>query len=128
MAKIDVSRQRDSLLGDAAAIQLLPRELLLLIQDGSSTQLLEAVANAALVSPATDRIFAHFEWPAMAVPSVPFRCWASSTPPAGGTATPRLLAGNGGAYNGQITGISAEATSITMMLSGIPTRAKSENL
>lgn len=61
MATIDVSRQRESLLGDAAAIQFLPRELLLIIQDRSSTQLLEAVANAALVSPATERVFAHFE-------------------------------------------------------------------
>ncbi|KAL2164658.1 hypothetical protein VTH06DRAFT_3875 [Thermothelomyces fergusii] len=62
MATIDVSRQRASLLRDAAALQVLPRELLLIIQDHNSTQLLEAVANAALAAPAaTDRIFAHFE-------------------------------------------------------------------
>ncbi|KAL2155988.1 hypothetical protein VTH82DRAFT_732 [Thermothelomyces myriococcoides] len=62
MATIDVSRQRASLLSDAAAIQVLPRELLLIIQDHNSTQLLEAVANAALAAPAAaDRIFTHFE-------------------------------------------------------------------
>jgi midasin len=61
MATIDVSRQRQSLLGDAATLQFLPRELLLMIQDHNSIQLLEAVANAALVAPATDSIFAHFE-------------------------------------------------------------------
>ncbi|KAL2201432.1 hypothetical protein P885DRAFT_73781 [Corynascus similis CBS 632.67] len=61
MATIDVSRQRASLLGDAATLQLLPRELLLIIQDHNSTQVLEAVASAALVALATDRIFAHFE-------------------------------------------------------------------
>ncbi|AEO57560.1 hypothetical protein MYCTH_2303853 [Thermothelomyces thermophilus ATCC 42464] len=62
MATIDLSRQRASLLGDAAAMQVLPRELLLIIQDHNSTQLLEAVANAALAAPAaTDRILAHFE-------------------------------------------------------------------
>lgn len=58
---IDVSRQRQSLLGDAATLQCLPRELLLVIQDHQSTQLLDAVARAALVAPATDSIFAHFE-------------------------------------------------------------------
>ncbi|KAK3301992.1 uncharacterized protein B0T15DRAFT_561457 [Chaetomium strumarium] len=61
MATIDMSLQRESLLGDAATLQLLPRELLLILQDHHSTQLFDAVANAALVSPATDRIFAHFE-------------------------------------------------------------------
>lgn len=61
MATIDVSRQRDSLIGDAATLQFLPAELLRMIQDHQSTQLLEAVANAALVAPATDGVFAHFE-------------------------------------------------------------------
>ncbi|KAL2128150.1 hypothetical protein VTI74DRAFT_9603 [Chaetomium olivicolor] len=61
MATIDVSRQRESLLGDAATLQFLPHELLLMIQDHHSFQLLDAVANAALIAPATDRIFAHFE-------------------------------------------------------------------
>ncbi|KAK4106817.1 midasin [Parathielavia hyrcaniae] len=61
MATIDVSWQRNSLLGDAATLHLLPQELLVLIRDQSSTQLLDAIASAALVAPATDRIFAHFE-------------------------------------------------------------------
>ncbi|GAB1320673.1 AAA ATPase midasin [Madurella fahalii] len=60
MATIDVSRQRESLLSDAATLQHLPPELLLVIRDHQSTQLLEAIANAALHAPATDRIFAHF--------------------------------------------------------------------
>ena len=59
---IDVSRQRASLLGDAATLELLPPELLLVIQDhDSSTKLLDAIASAALTLTATDRIFAHFE-------------------------------------------------------------------
>ncbi|KAK4123584.1 midasin [Parathielavia appendiculata] len=61
MATIDVSRQRNSLLGDAATLRFLPQELLVLIRDHSSVQLLEAIANAALITPATERIFAHFE-------------------------------------------------------------------
>ncbi len=65
MATIDVSRQRASLLGDAATLAVLPHELLLMIQDHSSNnaspQFLEAVSNAALIAPATDTIFAHFE-------------------------------------------------------------------
>ncbi|KXX82541.1 Midasin [Madurella mycetomatis] len=61
MATIDVSRQRESLLSDAATLQSLPPELLLVIRDHQSTQLLEAIANAALHAPASDRIFAHFE-------------------------------------------------------------------
>ncbi|KAK3357586.1 hypothetical protein B0T25DRAFT_604507 [Lasiosphaeria hispida] len=60
-ATIDVSLQRASLLSDAATLQLLPPELLLVIQDHQSTQLLAAIAQAALTSPATDRIFCHFE-------------------------------------------------------------------
>ncbi|KAK4193558.1 putative midasin [Podospora australis] len=62
MATIDVSLQRQSLLSDTATLQFLPRELVLIIQDHQSTQLLEAIATAALnAPPATDRIFAHFE-------------------------------------------------------------------
>ncbi|AEO69442.1 uncharacterized protein THITE_2119855 [Thermothielavioides terrestris NRRL 8126] len=61
MACVDVNRQRQSLLGDTATLRFLPSELLLMIQDHTSTQLLEAVANAALIAPATDAIFAHFE-------------------------------------------------------------------
>ncbi|KAK0646139.1 hypothetical protein B0T16DRAFT_352277 [Cercophora newfieldiana] len=58
---IDVSAQRASLLADAATLELLPPELLLIIQDHQSTKLLEAVARAALAAPATDSIFCHFE-------------------------------------------------------------------
>lgn len=63
MATIDVSLQRRSLLRDAATLQFLPRELVLIIQDHHthSSQLLEAIATAALIAPATDRIFAHFD-------------------------------------------------------------------
>ncbi|KAK0622968.1 hypothetical protein B0T14DRAFT_476182 [Immersiella caudata] len=60
-ATIDVSAERASLLADAATLQLLPPELLLIIQDHNSTQFLEAVAKAALSAPATDRIFCHFD-------------------------------------------------------------------
>ncbi|KAL2271783.1 hypothetical protein VTJ83DRAFT_1154 [Remersonia thermophila] len=61
MASIDVSRQREALLGDAAVLDHLPRELLLVIQDGASTKLLEAVADAALIPQVTNRLFAYFE-------------------------------------------------------------------
>jgi midasin len=61
MASIDVSRQRQALLGDASTLQHLPRELVLVIQDGNSPKILEAIADAALVSPATDHMFAYFE-------------------------------------------------------------------
>ncbi|KAK0711033.1 hypothetical protein B0H67DRAFT_491651 [Lasiosphaeris hirsuta] len=61
VATIDVSLQRASLLSDAATLQLLPPELLLVLQDHQSTQLLAAIAQAALTAPATDRIFCHFE-------------------------------------------------------------------
>ncbi|KAK4443930.1 hypothetical protein QBC34DRAFT_476083 [Podospora aff. communis PSN243] len=60
-ATIDVSAQRASLLADAETLQLLPPELVLIIQDHNSTQVLEAVAKAALTAPATDKIFCHFE-------------------------------------------------------------------
>ncbi|KAF4968228.1 hypothetical protein FSARC_4319 [Fusarium sarcochroum] len=61
MGKIDVSRQRRSLLADATVLEHLPAELLAIIQDQSSTKLLDAVAEAALCPPLTERIFAHFE-------------------------------------------------------------------
>ncbi|KAL0473808.1 midasin [Neurospora intermedia] len=61
MAVIDVSQQRASLLSDATTLDLLPPELLLMIQDHQSTKFLDAIASAALVSTATDRIFTHFE-------------------------------------------------------------------
>ncbi|RYC95917.1 Midasin [Fusarium oxysporum f. sp. narcissi] len=61
MAMIDVSRQRRSLLADATVLEHLPAEILAIIQDQSSTKLLDAVAEAALCPPLTERIFAHFE-------------------------------------------------------------------
>lgn len=61
MAVIDVSQQRASLLSDATTLDLLPPELLLMIQDHQSTKFLDAIASAALVSTATDRVFTHFE-------------------------------------------------------------------
>ncbi|KAM0394946.1 hypothetical protein ACHAQC_004784 [Fusarium culmorum] len=61
MAMIDVSRQRRSLLADATVLELLPAEILAIIQTESSTKLLDAIAEAALCPPLTERIFAHFE-------------------------------------------------------------------
>ncbi|KAM0562196.1 hypothetical protein ACHAPJ_002641 [Fusarium lateritium] len=60
MGMIDVSRQRRSLLADATVLEHLPAELLAIIQD-QSTKLLDAVAEAALCPPLTERVFAHFE-------------------------------------------------------------------
>ncbi|PNY23678.1 Midasin [Tolypocladium capitatum] len=61
MAMIDVSRQTRSLLEDATALDHLPPDLLEIIRNSSSTNLLDAVSQAALSPPLTERIFAHFE-------------------------------------------------------------------
>ncbi|RFN52179.1 hypothetical protein FIE12Z_3562 [Fusarium flagelliforme] len=61
MGMIDVSRQRRSLLADATVLEILPAEILAIIQTDSSTKLLDAIAEAALCPPLTERIFAHFE-------------------------------------------------------------------
>lgn len=61
MTVIDVSRQRRSLLEDAAALHHLPPDLLEIIRNSSSTNLLDAVSQAALSPPLTERIFVHFE-------------------------------------------------------------------
>lgn len=61
MAMVDVSRQRRSLLEDATVLEHLPANLLAIFQDQNSTKLLDAVAEAALCPPLTERIFAHFE-------------------------------------------------------------------
>ncbi|KAF5026068.1 hypothetical protein F66182_1860 [Fusarium sp. NRRL 66182] len=61
MVMIDVSQQRRSLLADATVLDHLPAEILAIIQDQSSTKLLDAVAEAALCPPLTERVFAHFE-------------------------------------------------------------------
>ncbi|KAL6692625.1 hypothetical protein J3F84DRAFT_103279 [Trichoderma pleuroticola] len=61
MTMIDVSRQRRSLLKDAAALDHLPAELLEIIKHQSSTKLFDAVSEAALIPSLTERIFVHFE-------------------------------------------------------------------
>jgi midasin len=61
MAVMDVSRQRRSLLHDATVLEHLPAELLDVIKDHTATKLLDAVAEASLLPPLTERIFVHFE-------------------------------------------------------------------
>lgn len=61
MSMIDVSRQRRSLLSDATILHHLPAELLDIIKNPGSGNLLDAVSEAALIPPLTDRIFAHFD-------------------------------------------------------------------
>ncbi|TWU73648.1 hypothetical protein ED733_003408 [Metarhizium rileyi] len=61
MAMIDVSRQKRSLLADAIVLDHLPPELLDIIRQQSTTKLLDAVTQAALCPPLTERIFVHFE-------------------------------------------------------------------
>lgn len=61
MAMIDVSRQRRSLLRDATVLHHLPSELLEIIKHQSSTNLFDAVSEAALTPSLTERIFVHFE-------------------------------------------------------------------
>ncbi|KHN99534.1 Midasin [Metarhizium album ARSEF 1941] len=58
---IDVSRQKRSLLADATVRDLLPPELLDTIRQQSTTKLLDAVTQAALCPPLTERVFVHFE-------------------------------------------------------------------
>lgn len=62
MAKLDVSSQIRSLHGDTATFALLPSELQNISWWETSTEILDAVAEASLIDPRlTDRIFAHFE-------------------------------------------------------------------
>lgn len=61
MAKYDVSSQRASLLSDATTVACLPPELLQIIRSQNSTNLLDALSQAALIPRLTGRIFAHFE-------------------------------------------------------------------
>ncbi|KAI9166729.1 Midasin [Paramyrothecium foliicola] len=61
MAVVDVSRQRRSLLQDATVLDHLPAELLDVVKDHATTRLLDAVSEAALIPPLTERIFVHFE-------------------------------------------------------------------
>lgn len=61
MALIDVSRQRRSLLQDSTVLNHLTPDLLDVIQNHSSTCLLDVVAQAALAPALTDLIYVHFE-------------------------------------------------------------------
>ena len=61
MAAMDISRQRRSLLDDATALDHLPAELLHIIKDHTSSKILDAVSEAALIPLLTERIFVHFE-------------------------------------------------------------------
>ncbi|KAK1640371.1 ATPase [Colletotrichum phormii] len=61
MASIDVSTQRSALLNDATVLEHLPTEILEVIRNHTSSHLLDAVAEAALIPQLTDRIFVHFE-------------------------------------------------------------------
>lgn len=61
MAKFDVDSQRNSLLCDAIALAQLPPELMDIIRDQNSTNLLDAVSQAALIPRLTGHIFANFE-------------------------------------------------------------------
>ncbi|UNI14165.1 AAA ATPase midasin [Purpureocillium takamizusanense] len=61
MDMIDVSRQTRSLLRDATALDHLPPDLLGLIRNFSSTNLLDAISQAALIPRLTERVFVHFE-------------------------------------------------------------------
>lgn len=61
MAAMDISRQRRSLLNDATALNHLPAELLDVIKDHTSAKIVDAVSEAALIPPLTERIFVHFE-------------------------------------------------------------------
>ncbi|KAI6359331.1 hypothetical protein MCOR25_007092 [Pyricularia grisea] len=62
MAELDVSPQIRSLFGDATTFALLPSELQNISWWETSTEILDAVAEASLINPRlTDRIFAHFE-------------------------------------------------------------------
>lgn len=61
MARYDVSARRESLLGDATTVACLPAELLQIIRDHNSTNLLDAISQAALIPRLTGRIYAHFE-------------------------------------------------------------------
>ncbi|KAH7349444.1 midasin [Plectosphaerella cucumerina] len=61
MNSVDVSSQRAALLQDATTLALLPPHLLQVIRDSASTNLLDAIARAALQPKLTYRLFAHFE-------------------------------------------------------------------
>ncbi|RYO81486.1 hypothetical protein DL766_007274 [Monosporascus sp. MC13-8B] len=61
MATIDLSRQRQRLLGDAAVLSHLPPDLLEVVRSHVSSNFLDVVAAAALIPRVTGQIFIHFE-------------------------------------------------------------------
>ncbi|RYP31829.1 hypothetical protein DL767_005560 [Monosporascus sp. MG133] len=61
MATIDLSRQRQRLLGDATVLSNLPPDLLEVIRSHVSSNFLDAVAAAALIPRVAGQIFIHFE-------------------------------------------------------------------
>ncbi|KAF4835326.1 Midasin [Colletotrichum siamense] len=61
MATIDVSSQRSALLNDAIVLEHLPTEIIEVIRNHTAPNLLDAIAEAALIPQLTDRIFIHFE-------------------------------------------------------------------
>lgn len=61
MAAMDISRQRRSLLDDATALDHLPAELLEIIKDHTSSKILDAASEAALIPLLAERVFVHFE-------------------------------------------------------------------
>ncbi|KAH0443323.1 denitrification regulatory protein nirq [Colletotrichum camelliae] len=61
MATIDVSSQRSALLNDAIVLEHLPTEIIEVIRNHTASNLLDAIAEAALIPQLTDRIFIHFE-------------------------------------------------------------------
>ncbi|KAM0285289.1 hypothetical protein ACHAQH_001478 [Verticillium albo-atrum] len=61
MATIDISPQRAALLDDAIVLEQLPQELLAVIRDHTSTNLLDVLSQAALIPQLTSRLFIHLE-------------------------------------------------------------------
>ncbi|KAF6844959.1 denitrification regulatory protein nirq [Colletotrichum musicola] len=61
MATIDISSQRSALLNDPVVLEHLPTEIIEVIRNHTASNLLDAIAEAALIPQLTDRIFVHFE-------------------------------------------------------------------
>ncbi|WYZ40395.1 hypothetical protein EsH8_IV_000736 [Colletotrichum jinshuiense] len=61
MATIDLSSQRSALLNDTIVLEHLPTEIIEVIRNHTASNLLDAIAEAALIPQLTDRIFIHFE-------------------------------------------------------------------
>ncbi|KAF3354041.1 putative RING finger protein [Verticillium dahliae VDG1] len=61
MATVDISPERAALLDDAIVLEQLPQEILAVIRDDTSTNLLDVLSQAALIPQLTSRLFVHFE-------------------------------------------------------------------